>query len=124
MIISSIDRYKNKCYNVKNSFREEVITYDERLAKIVPHERQFRFQQLEFYAFIHFTVNTFTDREWGGGTENPSVFNTEKPDAEQWVTAIGTTAEITAEQKKSRYGGMHCCKGKYPLQSARRKLFC
>lgn len=64
------------------------MTLDERLSKIVPHERQFRFQQLEFYAFVHFTVNTFTDREWGDGTESPSIFNPEKLDAEQWVKAV------------------------------------
>ena len=64
------------------------MTYDERLAKIVPHERQLSFQQLEFYAFIHFTVNTFTDREWGDGTESPSVFDPERLDPEQWVRAV------------------------------------
>ena len=64
------------------------MTYDEKLTKIIPHERQLRFQQLEFYAFIHFTVNTFTDREWGDGTESPSVFDPEKLDAEQWVKAV------------------------------------
>ena len=64
------------------------MTLDERLAAVVPHERQIRFQQLEFYAFIHFTVNTFTDKEWGDGTESPQIFNPEKLDAEQWVTAV------------------------------------
>ncbi|MBD5145096.1 MAG: alpha-L-fucosidase [Ruminococcus sp.] len=64
------------------------MTYDEKLTKIVPHERQFRFQQLEFYAFIHFTVNTFTDREWGDGTESPSVFAPESLDPEQWVMTV------------------------------------
>lgn len=64
------------------------MTLDERLAQITPHERQFRFQQLEFYAFIHFTVNTFTDREWGDGKESPLIFNPEKLDAEQWVKAV------------------------------------
>ncbi|MDE7281684.1 MAG: alpha-L-fucosidase [Ruminiclostridium sp.] len=61
---------------------------DKRLASVVPSERQFRFQQLEFYAFIHFTVNTFTDREWGDGKESPSVFDPKKLDAEQWVKAV------------------------------------
>ena len=64
------------------------MTNDERFTKIVPHERQFRFQQLEFYAFIHFTVNTFTDREWGDGTESPSIFNPGELDPEQWVKAV------------------------------------
>ena len=64
------------------------MTLDERLAAVAPHERQVRFQQLEFYAFIHFTVNTFTDKEWGDGTESPEIFNPQKLDAEQWVKAV------------------------------------
>ena len=64
------------------------MTFDEKLAGIIPHERQVHFQQLEFYAFIHFTVNTFTDKEWGDGTESPDIFDPRKPDAEQWVRAV------------------------------------
>ena len=61
---------------------------DKELIKIVPAERQVRFQQLEFYAFIHFTVNTFTDKEWGDGTESPDIFDPKLLDAEQWVKAV------------------------------------
>lgn len=61
---------------------------DKRLAEIVPHERQIKFQQTEFYAFVHFTVNTFTDREWGSGDESPEIFDPVKLDAEQWVSAV------------------------------------
>lgn len=61
---------------------------DKRLISVVPSERQIRFQQLEFYAFIHFTVNTFTDREWGDGTESPDIFDPVNLDAEQWVQAV------------------------------------
>lgn len=64
------------------------MTLDERLAGVTPHKRQIGFQQLEFYAFIHFTVNTFTDREWGDGTESPEIFNPKELDAEQWVRAV------------------------------------
>ena len=63
---------------------------DERLAAVIPQERQVRFQQLEFYAFIHFTVNTFTDKEWGDGTESPGIFDPKKLDAEQWVRAVSS----------------------------------
>ena len=61
---------------------------DRRLVSILPSERQLAFQQLEFYGFIHFTVNTFTDKEWGDGSESPKIFAPACLDAEQWVKAI------------------------------------
>ena len=63
-------------------------TPDERLIQITPAPRQLALQEMEFYAFVHFTVNTFTDREWGDGTENPSIFNPARLDADQWVRAL------------------------------------
>lgn len=56
-------------------------------AQVSPSERQLRWQEMEFYAFIHFTVNTFTDREWGTGEEDPAIFNPSELSAEQWVTS-------------------------------------
>ncbi|NMB13569.1 MAG: alpha-L-fucosidase [Firmicutes bacterium] len=67
---------------------------DKCLVQIVPSQRQLEYQQLEFYSFIHFTINTFTGKEWGTGTENPSIFNPTKFDAGQWVNAI-KSAEMT-----------------------------
>jgi len=61
---------------------------DRRLVQIKPSKRQVEFQKLEFYAFVHFTVNTFTGKEWGDGTENPEIFSPDQFDAVQWVTAI------------------------------------
>lgn len=57
-------------------------------ADIVPSERQLKWQQLEFYAFCHFGMTTFIEKEWGDGTTPPSVFNPTDLDAEQWVKAI------------------------------------
>jgi alpha-L-fucosidase len=61
---------------------------DEQLVKVVPSHRQLLNQSLEFYSFVHFTVNTFTGREWGEGTEEPQIFNPIKMDANQWVKAV------------------------------------
>jgi alpha-L-fucosidase len=54
-------------------------------AFVTPSEKQYRWQEMEFNAFIHFTVNTFTDREWGLGTESEAVFNPTALDARQWA---------------------------------------
>ncbi len=52
---------------------------------VVPSPTLIRYQQMELIGFIHFTVNTFTDREWGYGDESPMIFNPSALDVEQWA---------------------------------------
>lgn len=51
----------------------------------VPNENQMRWQEMEYYAFLHFSINTFTDQEWGGGDESVSLFNPKDLDCRQWA---------------------------------------
>ena len=52
-----------------------------------PTAAQLAWQQDELALFVHFGMNTFTDREWGDGTESPSLFNPSRLDARQWARA-------------------------------------
>ncbi|QKZ14175.1 discoidin domain-containing protein [Spirosoma sp. KUDC1026] len=51
----------------------------------VPNENQMRWQEMEYYAFVHFSTNTFTDQEWGYGDDDPKIFNPDKLDCRQWA---------------------------------------
>ena len=54
----------------------------------VPSPAQVAWQTRELAAFLHFGMNTFTDKEQGDGTESPALFNPTAFDARQWITAL------------------------------------
>ena len=58
------------------------------VSRLVPTPQQLEWQQMEFTAFLHFGMNTFTGNEWGDGKESPELFNPSELDCEQWVKAL------------------------------------
>ena len=55
--------------------------------EVIPTRQHIEYQRMELIGFIHYTVNAFTDREWGDGTESPEIFNPSALDVKQWVQA-------------------------------------
>ena len=51
----------------------------------LPNENQLRWHEMEFYAFIHFAINTFTDQEWDDGGNTPQMFSPTNLDCRQWA---------------------------------------
>ena len=55
----------------------------------VPHPRQLKWQETEFYAFFHYGMNTYTGKEWGYGDEDEDLFApTQAPNPKQWLEAV------------------------------------
>ncbi len=67
----------------------------EKLVSIIPSEKQLNWQKNEFTAFFHYGINSFTNREWGDGKEDISIFNPKSLNTDQWCEAL-KDAEIKA----------------------------
>ena len=70
------------------AFLAALSTNAQNFSEVKPSAQQVEWQDLKFGVIIHFSTNTFLDREWGDGTANPSVFNPTQFDPDQWMQAI------------------------------------
>ena len=70
-------------------------TLEEKLISVRPSQVQLDWQRLGFTAFLHYGINTFTDREWGDGKEDPALYNPDSLDTDQWCRAL-KAAGVTA----------------------------
>ncbi|MBO1099123.1 alpha-L-fucosidase [Enterococcus hirae] len=56
--------------------------------QVYPSQRQMTWQAMEFYGFIHFGMNTMTDREWGLGHEDPNLFDPKELNCLEWAKTM------------------------------------
>ncbi|GAB3352732.1 alpha-L-fucosidase [Lysobacter tyrosinilyticus] len=71
--------------SVPAAAHDELRTAEATASRPRPTPSQLAWQREELAMFVHFTVNTFTGKEWGDGSESPAIFNPGKLDARQWA---------------------------------------
>ena len=96
---------------------------DKELVKCHPSARQLAINQMEFYLFAHFGVNSFTGREWGDGTEEETVFNPTELDADQWVAAAKTAGATGIILTAKHHDGFCLWPSKYTEHSVKNSPF-
>lgn len=82
-----------------------------------PNARQAEWFRREKSIFFHFGMNTFTNMEWGDGTESPSIFNPESLDCRQWIKTIKDSGFRSAILTAKHHDGFCLWPSKYTEHS-------
>lgn len=82
-----------------------------------PNSRQLEWYSRERMMFIHFGMNTFTDKEWGDGTEDPAIFNPTELDCRQWIRAVKAAGFRSAVLTAKHHDGFCLWPSKYTEHS-------
>ncbi|MBO5356493.1 MAG: alpha-L-fucosidase [Clostridia bacterium] len=85
----------------------------------VPNKRQMEWYKREGTIFFHFGMNTFTDKEWGDGTESPSLFNPTELNVRQWIKTIKDAGFECAILTVKHHDGFCLWQSKYTEHSVK-----
>lgn len=85
---AEVEVFMSNCNGRGNEYSIEDIKLTEALTSVIPSKSQMEWQGLEFTAFFHYGINSFTNREWGDGKEDISVFNPSALNTDQWCRAL------------------------------------
>ena len=96
---------------------------DKELVKCSPTPRQLAINQMEFYLFAHFGVNSYTGREWGDGTEDEALFNPTELSARQWVDAAKSAGAAGIIITAKHHDGFCLWPSKYTEHSVKNSPF-
>lgn len=106
-----------------NSFSQKVKALPPKPVLPVPNAAQLQWHDMEMNAFVHFTVNTFTDKEWGYGDEKETVFNPTQLNTEQWAKTLKEAGFKTMILTCKHHDGFCLWPSKYTEHSVKNSPF-